>query len=204
MEAGKRPKTAKRTGRRPGSADTRSEILAAARAEFASHGYEKATVRGIARAANVDSALVHHYFGSKDRVFIAAMEFPIDPSAILEQIAGDPAHVGERLARLAVTLWEAPAIRERMVAMLRAVASNDEMAALLREFARTKLIARIAALLPGPDAELRVELAVSQIVGVAMTRYVIRVEPIASVEADALVGLLGPVLQMHLAPGAKP
>jgi AcrR family transcriptional regulator len=201
MDAGKRANAAKRTGRRPGSADTRSEILAAARAEFASRGYEKATVRGIARAANVDSALVHHYFGSKDRVFLAAMEFPIDPSAILDQVsAGDPAHVGERLARLAVTLWEVPEIRDRMVAMLRAVASNDEMAALLREFARTMLVGRIAALLPGPEAELRVELAVSQIIGLAMTRYVIRIEPVASAEPEALIGFLAPVLQRHLVP----
>ena len=97
---------AKRPGRRPGSADTRGEILDAARAEFASRGYEKATVRGIARAAGVDSALVHHYFGSKDRVFLAALEFPVDPAVVLEQVAGDPAGIGERLARFVVGLWE--------------------------------------------------------------------------------------------------
>src|SRR5258707_14696047 len=94
MDAGKgdNPDSpARRTGRRPGSADTRSEILTAARAEFASRGYEKTTVRGIARAANVDAALVHHYFGPKDRVFMAAMEFPIHPWGVFEHLAGDPA-----------------------------------------------------------------------------------------------------------------
>src|SRR2546427_8628232 len=116
MDAAKPGNSPKRTGRRPGSADTRSEILAAARAEFATRGYEKATVRGIARAAGVDSALVHHYFGSKDRVFMAAMEFPIDPLAVLEQVAGDPTGVGDRLARLVVGLWETPAVRDRLVA----------------------------------------------------------------------------------------
>src|SRR5437879_13871297 len=113
MEAANPGSAPKRTGRRPGSADTRNEILAAARAECARRGYEKAAVRGIARAAGVDSALVHHYFGSKDRVFMAAMEFPIDPLVVLEQVAGDPAEVGERLARLVVGLWETPAVRDR-------------------------------------------------------------------------------------------
>src|SRR5690242_13870372 len=161
MDAANPGSAPKRIGRRPGSADTRSEILAAARAEFATRGYEKATMRGIARAADVDSALVHHYFGSKDRVFMAAMEFPIDPDAILEQLAGDPTAVGERLARTVVTLWETPPVRDRLVALLRSVPSNEELAALLREFARQRLVARMAARLAAPDAELRVELALA-------------------------------------------
>jgi AcrR family transcriptional regulator len=94
----------RRTGRRPGRSDTRAEILAAARAEFAGRGFEGATVRGIARAAGVDPALVHHYFGSKEKVFLAAMEFPVDPAAVIERVLGDPESAGEALARFVVGL----------------------------------------------------------------------------------------------------
>lgn len=189
---------AKRPGRRPGSADTRGEILDAARAEFASRGYEKATVRGIARAAGVDSALVHHYFGSKDRVFLAALEFPVDPAVVLEQVAGDPAGIGERLARLVVGLWDVPQARERLLAVVRTVASNEEMAVLLRGFARPRLIVPLAARIGGPDAEARVEMAMAQIIGLAMARYVIGVEPVASLGSEELIALLAPALQRLL------
>ena len=189
---------AKRPGRRPGSADTRGEILDAARAEFASRGFEKATVRGIARAAGVDSALVHHYFGSKDRVFLAALEFPVDPAVVLEQVAGDPAAIGERLARVVVGLWDVPQARERLLAVLRTVTSNEEVAALLREFAGSQLIAPLAARVGGADAEARVEMALAQIIGLAMARYVIRVEPVASLGSEELVALLAPAMQRLL------
>jgi AcrR family transcriptional regulator len=189
---------AKRTGRRPGSADTRGEILAAARAEFARRGYEKATIRAIARAADVDSALVHHYFGSKEKVFLAAMEFPVDPSAIADQVLGDRGGIGERLARFAFSLWEVPETRDRLVAMLRSAASNEEVAAMMRGFAVPALVRRVAAQLDRPDAEMRVEMAVSQIVGLAMVRYVIRLEPIASAEPETLIALVAPALQQHL------
>lgn len=203
MDAANSGPPPKRTGRRPGSADTRSEILAAARAEFASLGYEKATVRGIARAAGVDSALVHHYFGSKDRVFMAAVQFPVDPELLLGQLTGDPADVGERVARLVVGLWEAPPVRDRMVALLRSVASNEELAALLRVFAQQMLVSRVSQVLPGRDAELRVELALSQVIGTAMARYVVGIEPLASVPPEELVRYLAPALQEHLAPRAR-
>lgn len=190
---------AKRPGRRPGSADTRGEILDAARAEFASRGYEKATMRGIARAAGVDPALVHHYFGSKDRVFVAALEFPIDPAVVLEHVAGDPSGIGERLARFVVGLWEVPQARERLLAVVRTVASNEEMAALLRGFASPQLIVPLAARIGGgPDAEARVEMAMAQIIGLAMARYVIKVEPVASLSPEELVALLAPALQRFL------
>ncbi|MEY9931934.1 AcrR family transcriptional regulator [Catenulispora sp. GP43] len=189
---------AKRPGRRPGSADTRGQILDAARAEFASRGYEKATVRGIARAAGVDSALVHHYFGSKERVFVAALEFPVDPAVVLEQVAGDPAGIGERLARFVVGLWEVPQARERLLAVLRTIASNEDMAALVRGFARPRLVVPLAARVGGPDAEARVEMALAQIIGLAVARYVIGVEPVASLGSEELVALLAPALQRFL------
>lgn len=189
---------AKRPGRRPGSADTRGQILNAARAEFASRGYEKATLRAIARAADVDAALVHHYFGSKEQVFLAALDFPVDPATVVEMAAGDLSRVGERLARYVVALWEAPEARERLLAVVRTVTSNEEMAALVRGFAHPRLVAPLAARIGGPDAEARVEMALAQIIGLAMARYVIRVEPIASLGAEDLVALLGGALQRLL------
>jgi AcrR family transcriptional regulator len=189
---------AKRPGRRPGSADTRGEILKAARAEFATRGYEKTSIRAIARAAGVDSALVHHYFGAKEQVFLAALDFPIDPATVLEVAAGDPSAVGERLARFVVTLWEAPEARERLLAVVRSVASNEEMAALVRGFARPRLVVPLASRIGGPNAEARVEMALAQIIGLAMARYVIRVEPVASLSGEELVALLGPALQRLL------
>lgn len=197
--SGSDQRSGKRTGRRPGGADTRAEILAAARAEFAERGFEQTTMRGIARAAGVDPALVHHYFGSKERVFLAAMEFPIDPTAVVEHVvAGDPSGIGERLARFVLGLWDVPEVRERLLALLRSTASSPDMAALFREFALTMLVRRVAPAVSAPDAELRVELAFSQIVGLAMARYVIGVEPIASADTETLVAHLGPTLQRYL------
>ena len=146
----------------------------------------------------MDPALVHHYFGTKEQVFLAAMEFPVDPSALVEQLVGDRDRIGERLARFAFALWEAPETRDRLLAMLRSAASNEEAAALLRGFAGRALVSRVAAMLDGPFPELRVEMAVSHIIGLAMARYVIRLEPIASAEPEALVGMLAPILQQHL------
>ncbi|TDT97600.1 TetR family transcriptional regulator [Streptomyces sp. 846.5] len=189
----------RRVGRRPGQADTKAVVLAAARSEFAAHGYERASMRGIARAAGVDPALLHHYFGTKDRLFLAVLDFPVDPRAVVEQIvAGERAQVGERIARFVLTLWEDPAVRERLLALLRGVAGSEEVAAMLRGFLVRELVGRLAAELDVPDPELRVELAVSQIIGLAMARYVIAAEPIASVPAEALVSMLAPTIQRYL------
>ena len=191
---------AKRQGRRPGSADTRGEILDAARTEFASRGYEKATMRGIARAAGVDAALVHHYFGSKDQFFLAALEFPVDPATVLELVAaGDRAGIGERLARGVVGIWGDPPTLERLLAVLRTVASSGEVVCVLRGFARPLLLVpRAPPLGAAPTPEARVEMAVAQIVGLTMARYVIRLEPMASLGSEELVGLLAPALQRLL------
>lgn len=174
-------------------------MLEAARAEFAAHGYEKASMRGIARAADVNAALLHHYFGSKDQLFLAALDFPVDPQVVAPLIlAGDRAEVGERLARFVVSLWAQPEVRDRLLAVLRTVTSSEEVAALVRGFVVRELVGRVAEGLRLPDAELRVEFALAQILGLALARYVVRVEPVASAGADELVALLAPTLQLYL------
>lgn len=202
----------KRPGRRPGGADTRGTVLAAARTEFAASGYEAASVRSIARAAGVDPALVHHYFGTKQGLFLAALDFPLDPRVLVgELVEGDRDTVGERVARFAFTLWEEPHARERLVATLRAVAGSDRIAQMMRGFVARELVAAAAERMPaGPGAEgglgsadrrLRVELAASQIIGVAMARYVLMIEPLASAGVEELVALVAPTLQRYLGDG---
>ncbi|MDI2132922.1 TetR/AcrR family transcriptional regulator [Yinghuangia seranimata] len=114
-------------GRRSGAPDTRRQILDAARAEFARSGYAGTSVRGIARSAGVDPALVHHYFGPKERVFIAALDLPLDPDVLVPHILADgPDRMGERLARFFFTLWEDPELQPRMLALLRTTLAGDE------------------------------------------------------------------------------
>lgn len=173
--------------------------MEAARAEFAARGYEKASMRAIARAAGVDPALLHHYFGSKDRLFMAALEFPIDPGLLMEQVlTGDRSAVGERVARFVFRLWEEPTVRDRLLALLRTAATTEEVARLMRGFMVTALVGRLARELDVEQPELRVELVMSQIVGLAMARYVIGVEPLASASPEELVPLLGRTIQAYL------
>ncbi|GAA2101447.1 TetR family transcriptional regulator [Kitasatospora saccharophila] len=189
----------KARGRRPGGGDTRGAVLAAARAEFAAHGYQKASMRAIARGAGVDAALLHHYFGTKDRLFMAALEFPLDPRTVVETVfAGDPATVGERVAGFVLELWERPEVRDRLLALVRTAAASEEVAALMRGFMVTELVARAAEQLDVEQPELRVELVMSQIVGLAMARYVIAVEPLASAPPEVLAPMLGRTVQGYL------
>ncbi|MEW2318083.1 TetR family transcriptional regulator [Streptomyces bauhiniae] len=194
--------TARRRGRPPRaeSGDTRDRILGAAREEFSERGYEKTSVRGIAKAAGVDSALVHHYFGTKEQVFEAAVSVAFAPALEApDAIAEGPLDsVGERLTRFVLGVWENPATRTPLLAIVRSAVNNDTAAAVFRRLIAAQLLRRIAGRLEVPDAELRVELAAAQLVGTAMLRYVIKVEPLASADLERIVARLAPVVQGHL------
>ncbi|SDZ08672.1 transcriptional regulator, TetR family [Micromonospora pattaloongensis] len=198
---------ARRTGRRPGNPDTREAILAAAREAFAERGFDQASIRAIAAAAGVDPALVHHYFGTKDQLFLAAMNSPIDPGELIPRVwNGDPDAVGERLVGAFLGIWDSPA-GTAAVALLRSAVSNDWTARLLREFMLTQVMRPMvkAAELDPAEAALRVPLVASQLVGLAMVRYIIKVEPFASAPTGALVAAVGPTIQRYLTdelPGA--
>ncbi|OPC82340.1 hypothetical protein B4N89_16615 [Embleya scabrispora] len=186
-------------GRRGDASQTRTGILEAARTEFAARGYAGASVRAIARGAGVDPALVHHYFGSKDRVFIAAMDLPLDPETLVGTVfAHGVEEAGGRLAESFVALWEHPDTGTRLLAILRTVVLEGGSNPAFREFVGAELTARLAERIGGPDAALRANLCVSQILGVALTRYVVCLEPIASTPGAELVRRLGPILQRHL------
>ncbi|MGN9775683.1 TetR/AcrR family transcriptional regulator [Micromonospora sp. H33] len=190
----------RRTGRRPGNPDTREAILVAARAAFAERGFDAASIRSIAAAAQVDPALVHHYFGSKDQLFLTAMEAPVDPRELLPKVlAGDRAGIGERLVRTFLGVWDSPA-GAAGVALLRSAVSNEWTARLLREFLTTQVLRRVLDHLDVDPAELplRGSLVASQLVGLGMMRHVIRLEPVASAAPEALVAAVGPTVQRYL------
>lgn len=186
-----------RTGRRPGAGGTREKVLAAARVQFARRGYEGATIRGIAAAARVDPRLVLHYFGSKEGTFRAAMDFPFDPAEVIPMLMKPGLDgLGVRIARFFVDLWDSPA-GGRALALLRSVVASDEAAALLREFATREILGRLAQSLELDHAQVRASLAASQLIGIAMLRYVVRAEPLASAPADRLARWIGPALQRY-------
>jgi len=190
---------ARRRGRRPAGEDTRGLILAAARTEFGRRGYDGTTMRGIARAAGVDARLVHHYFDGKEDVFVSAVGFPARPQDLVEVVmAGPPAELGERLARAVIAIWDSPEGRDRIVAVLSGAMANDAAARMLREFVTRELLGRIAAVLEMDRGELRASLAASHLVGVAMARVVVKIEPLASLDIDELARIVGPVLQRYL------
>ncbi|MEU2793136.1 TetR family transcriptional regulator [Streptomyces sp. NPDC007100] len=178
----------------------RERILTAARAEFAARGYEKASIRGIAKAAEVDPALVHHYYGTKEQVFEAAVEMSFAPALSAPEIVleGGLEGVGERLTRFVLGVWENPVTREPLLAIVRSALNNDAAAAVFRKLVARQLLRRIAAELAVPDADLRAELAAAQLVGTAMLRYVIKLEPLASADPERIVARVAPVVQQHL------
>ncbi|AEV86347.1 TetR family transcriptional regulator [Actinoplanes sp. SE50] len=191
---------ARRTGRRPGNPDTRESILNAAREAFADKGYDGASIRVIAAGAGVDPALVHHYFGTKDKLFLAAMQAPMDPVALIEAATeGGPDEVGDRFVRLFLRIWDGPG-GAAGVALLRSTVGSEWTTKLFREFVVTQILRRAVPRLGLDETEgrLRVTLAASQMVGIAMARYVIKVEPLASAPAEAIVAAVGPAVQRYL------
>jgi AcrR family transcriptional regulator len=189
-----------RPGRRPGNPDTREAVLAAARAVFAERGYDGATIRGIATAAGVDPALVHHYFGSKEKLFLAAVQAPADPGELLpEVLALPPEELGVAVVRLVLRVWDSPA-RAAGLALLRSAVSNEWTAKMLREFLSARIIRRVVGTLDKPlaEREARGALIGSQMVGLVMTRYVLRLEPLASASVDEVAAAVGPTIQHYL------
>jgi len=186
-------------GRRPGESGAREAILAAARAEFAAAGYDGATIRGIAARAGVDPALVHHYFGAKERLFEAAVELPISPAAIVaELLAADRERLGEQVVLRFLTVWEQPANRPIFQAMLRSMICNEQAADLVRRLLVRDILGPLATALGVPDAELRATLAGSQFIGLALLRYVGRLEPLASADRATVAAAVGPTIQRYL------
>jgi len=187
-------------GRRPlGSPDAREAVLGAARELFAELGFERTTMRAVAARADVDAALIYHYFGDKEGLLAAAIELPVDPAALFAGVAGDPSRAGEELVRRVVTLWDHhPEIRERMIAVLRTGLSHDHAAQLVRDLLSSNLLAAVARQDLAERRELRTGLIGSQIGGLMLARYVLKVPGAADASPEDLVRAVGPVVQHYL------
>jgi AcrR family transcriptional regulator len=188
-----------RTGRRPGVSGTREAILDAARRAFAEQGYQRATIRDVARLAGVDPALVHHYFGTKQDLFVAAVRLPVNPVEQLTAVlAAEPDQVGQRLVETFLSIWDHAADQSPLLALIRSAVADEQAAALLREFITEEVLGPLARRVGSPDAQLRATLAGSQLIGLAMARYIIRVEPLASTPAAQVAAVVGPTVQRYL------
>jgi AcrR family transcriptional regulator len=189
----------RRRGRRPGGADTRGALLAAARAEFAERGFDGATVRVIADRAGVDPAMVNHWFGSKEALFTAALDLPVDPGTLVaEVVPGDPDQLGERIVSRFLTLWDHAGGGRPLAALVRSIASHEAAAALMRQFITRVLVRRVVASVAPDRLDLRAGLVGSQLVGLGMVRYVLRLEPLASADHATVIAAVAPTLQRYL------
>ncbi len=188
-----------RRGRRIAGGDTRAEILMVARAMFAESGYTATTLRAVALRAGVDPALILHHFGSKEALFRTAMHITFDPAAIATIISNrGGGSLGERLCVYFLGLWEEEATREPLLAMLRSALTHDAAAESLRDFLSEALVGRVGMVLDTVDAALRATLVGSQLVGLAMARYVLRIEPLASADPAIVAAWIAPTLERYL------
>jgi AcrR family transcriptional regulator len=199
-----------RAGRRPGESGTREAILEAARRSFGERGYDGATIRDIAARAGVNPALVRHFYGRKEQLFAAAMKLPVLPSEIIggalaatrDRLGpGFRAHLGEVLIGTMLHVWDQAEAREAFLGLLRGAATTEQGLAMLREFVTSTIMAsmvRGAGLRDDAEGRLRVSLVASQVVGLGFTRYLLRLEPVASASVEDLVAAVGPTVQRYL------
>lgn len=186
-------------GRPRAATGARERIVAAALHEFGEHGYDGATVRAIAAGAEVDAALVHHYFGTKADLFAEVAGFPVRPDIEVPAILRGPRdEVGERIVRFVLEAFERPDVRKRGVMVLRTAVSGKLTAPLVTGFLSRELIPRIADALDGPDARERASLVASQIAGLLITRYIVKLPALVEAPIDDLVARIGPTIQRYL------
>lgn len=188
-------------GRRPGSPETKERIREAARERFLAEGYQAVSLRSIATAAQVDVALVSYYFGSKQGLFAATMALPMNPADIFQEvIAGDVDTLPERALRSLLGVWDADETGGPLRALALAAVSDPEVTRLLRELVGRELIDRLADRLGDPGGPERAAAFVTQMSGVIFSRYLLRLEPFASMTADEIVQRLAPSLAAALQP----
>ena len=208
--AGRRPGRASRSGRRGGDSGTREAILAAARALFGELGYDRTTIRRIAADAGVDAALVHHFYGTKDQLFAAAMRLPVNPREVLAEALSPGSRdqeqsLGEHLLRTVLGVWEVAEIRSTFLGLLRSAPTSEQAVVMLREFLAGAILGPLTAAAiqaapgaDGKDAGYRAALVASQVLGLGMTRYVREVEPLAQASSEDLIAAIAPNLDRYL------
>jgi AcrR family transcriptional regulator len=189
-----------RVGRRSGASTSRDDILNAARAEFAERGFDAATIRQIARSAGVDPAMITHHFGTKEKLFMAALDVPLDPhERILPIIAGPRETLGRRLVLALLGVWDSPVGRPA-AALLRTSIQHDWSARLLRDFLLSRALSPVIASLELPPDEVsrRTGLIAAALVGLVVSRYILRIEAMASLSPEQVADLIGPTVQGYM------
>ena len=189
----------RRPGRPAGNSDTRDRILASARELFARNGIGNTSIRAVAAAAGVDSALVHHYFGTKEKLFAAAVRLPIDPMTVLGPLREVPVEeLGYRLPSMLLPLWDSE-IGAGLVATLRSVVAGSEVN-LFRTFIQDVIAGEVGTRVDDPPGSgiIRIQYVASQLIGVVMARYILQLEPFASLPADRIARTIAPNLQRYL------
>lgn len=194
--------TPPRRGRRK-SADagegTRTQIITAARLEFAANGYDSTSLRAVARRAGVDAALVHHYFADKADLFAATVNVPIRPDRLVAEILRGPRDaIGVTIIRTIVTQLDELSVRDAFLGIIRTALGHEFAARLLRQFLVREVLGQVVKQLDVEDGELRASLAASQIIGLIIARYGIKLDALADAPADEVVGRVGAVVQWHL------
>jgi AcrR family transcriptional regulator len=192
----------RRQGRWRSGQQSKQRILDAARVSFAANGYQRATIRSIAGKAGVDPAMIHYFFGRKDRLFAAAMDMSDSPRDPIADLLDDGVEgLGPRLVRRFLELWDASEDIEPLLAMVRS--TDEDTVAMLREYIDREFTTRLAEAIGARDAKLRCDLVWAQLCGLAVGRYALQQEPLASARHDTLVAWLGPIVQ-HLLTGPSP
>jgi AcrR family transcriptional regulator len=185
-------------GRRSGDPDTRQQILDSARHLFAEQGYERASLRAIGAHAGVDPALILHYFGSKQGLLTEALRLPLDPRIVLAGVFEVPRdQMGETLVRALIATWERPEVRRHFLGMLRTAASDETARDVLRATLHDSVQAAVAALVTD-EQDKRSALVMTQMAGLAFTRYFLQLPEVAALDPEALVAAIGPTVQRYL------
>lgn len=174
---------------------TQAAILAAAREQFAAVGFQRATIRSVAAAAGIDPAMVMRYFGSKAGLFAAATDIELD-LPVFDGAA--PPEIAARLTRHFISLWETRLADGALIATLRNAATDERAAAVVRRIFAEQVAAPLSAALGGPDVERRAGLIGSQMLGMALCRYILKIEPLVSATPEQLITALEPTVRHYL------
>jgi AcrR family transcriptional regulator len=193
------PRRGRRRASQGETGTARTEIIAAARHEFTDNGYDGASLRAVARRAGVDAALVHHYFSDKAALFAETIEVPVRPDLLVAEILRGPHEaIGASVVRTLIARFDDRMTRDTVIALIRTALGHEFAARMLRQFLLREVLQRITTELRLDDGELRAGLAASQLVGLIVARYGIRIGPLADATPDELVARIGPVVQWYL------
>ncbi len=178
------------------SEQTRSTILAAARTRFAAEGYDATTIRAIAADADIDPSMVMRYYGSKDGLFAAAIDVELHLPDLTQQ---SRQNLGQALMRQWVEIWERDRSNELLHVLLRSAITNEQASERLRTVFGNQVLHTIASVVDNPDeAPTRAGLVASQMLGLALTRHILKLPPVVAIDAETLVASVAPTIQRYI------